>query len=312
MLYQLSYTPALAAGAPLNEATRDRQSSLPRRPPTCSVQRTMHAPQRPPIPVETLLLAYRSGIFPMADRRDDAEVFWVEPRERAILPLEGLHVSKSLRKVIRADRFTVTLDRDFEQVICACADPRPDHPETWISERIIASYLALHRAGHAHSLECWEDGPDGAPVLVGGLYGVSFDKVFCGESMFSRNDNASKVALAWLVALLRQAGFSLLDCQFMTEHLRSMGARELPQREYRRLVDAAHGPPRSSLAAAWRHFAQAKAYSAGEAAGAGAAAGLADAAGAGVPEGAPEGLGAGLAESASPGQRIAQFLTQTS
>jgi leucyl/phenylalanyl-tRNA--protein transferase len=274
----------------------------------------MHAPQRPPIPVETLLLAYRSGIFPMADRRDDAEVFWVEPRERAILPLDGLHISKSLRKVLRADRFTVTVDRDFEQVIRACADPRPDHPETWISERIVASYIALHRAGHAHSVECWEERPDGAPLLVGGLYGVSFDKVFCGESMFSRRDNASKVALAWLVALLRHAGFVLLDCQFMTEHLRSMGARELPQREYRRLVDAAHGPARSSLGAAWRAFAKASGYAAGEAAGAGAgaAAGLAEAAGAGVPEGAPEGLAAGLAESASPGQRIAQFLTQTS
>jgi leucyl/phenylalanyl-tRNA--protein transferase len=143
---------------------------------------------------------------------------------------------------------------------------------------------------------------------------VSFDRVFCGESMFSRRPNASKVALAWLVALLRQAGFALLDCQFMTEHLRSMGARELPQRDYRRMVDAAHGPARSSLAAAWRHFAEKKTYPAGEGsgAGAGAAAGLADAAGVGVPDGAPEGLGAGLAESASPGQRIAQFLTQTS
>lgn len=310
MLYQLSYTPALAEGRHLTKRCTigNPLCHHPRAPVCCTA--TMHAPQRPPIPVETLLLAYRSGIFPMADRRDDAEVFWVEPRERAILPLDGLHVSKSLRKVLRADRFTVTLDRDFEQVIRACAEPRPDHPETWISERIIASYLALHRAGHAHSLECWEAGPDGAPVLVGGLYGVSFDRVFCGESMFSRRDNASKVALAWLVALLRHAGFSLLDCQFMTEHLRSMGARELPQREYRRLVDAAHGFTRSSLGAAWRAFAQGTDYLAGEAAGAGAGAatGVAEAAGAGV----PEGLGAGLAESASPGQRIAQFLTQTS
>ncbi len=156
----------------------------------------MHAPSRPPVPVETLLLAYRSGIFPMADRRDDPEVFWVEPRERAIIPLEGLHLSKSLRKVLRADRFTVTVDQAFEAVIRACAEPRPEHPETWISERIVQSYLNLHRAGHAHSVECWLPGEEGgAPELAGGLYGVSFDRVFCGESMFSRVPDASKVAL---------------------------------------------------------------------------------------------------------------------
>lgn len=271
----------------------------------------MHAPLHPPIPVETLLLAYRSGIFPMADRREDTEVFWVEPRERAILPLDGLHVSKSLRKVLRADRFTVTLDRAFEQVIRACAEPREDHPETWISERIVQSYIALHRAGHAHSIECWEELPGGEQALVGGLYGVSFDRVFCGESMFSRAPNASKVALAWLVALLRRAGFVLLDCQFMTDHLRSMGAVELPQRDYRRLVDQAHGRPLTSLGTAWRAFSEGAGYAsgaAGVAAGAGAADGVAEGAGDGV----PEGLGAGRADAASPGQRIAQFLTQTS
>ncbi len=170
----------------------------------------MHSPIRPPIPVETLLLAYRSGIFPMADKREDNEVFWVEPRDRAIIPLDGLHLSKSLRKVLRADRFTVTVDRAFEQVIRACAQPRADHPETWISERIVQSYIGLHRAGHAHSVECWVTGEDGWPHLVGGLYGVSFDRVFCGESMFSRVPDASKVALAWLVAMLRQAGFARL------------------------------------------------------------------------------------------------------
>jgi len=169
----------------------------------------MHAPVRPPIPVETLLLAYRSGIFPMADQREDTEVFWVEPRERAIIPLDGLHISKSLRKVLRADRFTVTVDRAFEHVIRACAEPREDHPETWISERIVQSYIGLQRAGHAHSVECWRTGADGERALVGGLYGVSFDRVFCGESMFSRVPDASKVALAWLVALVLLAGFSL-------------------------------------------------------------------------------------------------------
>jgi leucyl/phenylalanyl-tRNA--protein transferase len=270
----------------------------------------MHAPIHPPIPVETLLLAYRSGIFPMADKREDADIFWVEPRERAILPLDGLRVSKSLRKVLRADRFTVTVDRAFEDVIRACAEPRPDHPETWISERIVQSYLGLHRAGHAHSVECWLTGEDGERVLAGGLYGVSFDRVFCGESMFSRAPNASKVALAWLVALLRQAGFTLLDCQFMTEHLRSMGAVEIPQREYRRLVDCAHGHPRTSIGTAWRAFAERGDYASGLAGAAVAAGGGAGVAETGA-EGAGEGL-AGAAESASPGQRIAQFLTQTS
>ena len=250
----------------------------------------MHAPVRPPIPVETLLLAYRSGIFPMADRREDSEVFWVEPRERAILPLDGLHVSKSLRKVLRADRFTVTLDRAFEQVIRACAEPREDHPETWISERIVQSYLGLHRAGHAHSVECWQTDGDGNPALVGGLYGVSFDRVLCGESMFSRVPNASKVALSWLVAILREAGFVLLDCQFMTEHLRSMGAIEISQRDYRRRVDLAHGRPLTSLGTAWRHFSEGAGYGVGAASGDGAAAGAAS----------------------SPGQRIVQSLTQTS
>lgn len=281
------------------------------------LRRAMHAPTRPPIPVETLLLAYRSGIFPMADRRDDPEVFWVEPRERAIIPLEGLHLSKSLRKVIRADRFAVTVDRGFEQVIRACAEPRPDHPETWISERIIQSYLGLHRAGHAHSVECWQVGREGWPELVGGLYGVSFERVFCGESMFSRVPDASKVALAWLVALMRRAGMVLLDCQFMTEHLRSMGARELAQARYRRLVENAAGEPRMGLGEAWRQFASGAAYAAG--AGAGAAA-VAAGDGVGEAEGAAEGFAAppsrgpsfGEAGPSSPGKRIVQALTQTS
>lgn len=273
----------------------------------------MHSPHRPPIPVETLLLAYRSGIFPMADRRDDTEVFWVEPRERAIIPLDGLHLSKSLRKVLRADRFTVTVDRAFEQVIRACSDPREDHPETWISERIIQSYIALHRAGHAHSVECWVRGESGAPRLVGGLYGVSFDRVFCGESMFSREPDASKVALAWLVAIMRAAGFALLDCQFMTEHLRSMGATELAQADYRKLVQSAHGQPRTSLGTAWRRFTEGYASGFGVAAGVGVGSGVAG-------SGTAEGLGAGLpasafsadAEPSSPGKRIVQSLTQTS
>lgn len=317
MLYQLSYTPAARQARPLSEPClignaicrngRVRAGFGP----GANVFRAliMHSPHRPPIPVETLLLAYRSGIFPMADRRDDIEVFWVEPRERAIIPLDGLHLSKSLRKVLRADRFMVTVDRAFEHVIRACAEPRDDHPETWISERIVQSYIGLHRAGHAHSVECWAAGADGTLQLVGGLYGVSFDRVFCGESMFSRMPDASKVALAWLAALLRAAGFALLDCQFMTEHLRSMGAVELGQSEYRRLVQRAHGQPRTSLGTAWRRFNGG--YASGVGAGVtGVGTGVGNADGRGV--GAPDGSTVAAAEPSSPGKRIVQSLTQTS
>ncbi len=269
----------------------------------------MHAPPSPPpIPVETLLLAYRSGIFPMADKREDSDIFWVEPRERAILPLDGLHLSKSLRKIIKSDRFHITVNQSFEAVMRACAAPRPGHPETWISERIVQSYIALHRVGHAHSLECWLPGDAGAHELVGGLYGVSFDRVFCGESMFSRADNASKVSLAWLVAILRRAGYTLLDCQFITEHLRSMGAIELPQAEYLKEVRAAAGSPLTSLGTAWRGF-MAASGTVQSVAGSGVGAGAAGVrAGFGAAPG--DGLAAGLAS--SPGKAIVQSLTQTS
>ena len=237
----------------------------------------MHSPLRAPIPVETLLLAYRSGIFPMADTREDTDIFWVEPRDRAIIPLGGLHVSKSLRKVLRADRFEVTLDNAFEKVIRACSAPRPGHPESWISERIVASYIDLHEAGHAHSVECWSMTGDGERQLVGGLYGVAFDRVFCGESMFSLTDNASKIALCWLVAMLREAGYLVLDCQFMTDHLATMGAVEMPQRDYLELIAKARGDAPLSLGAAYRHFARSEG-----------------------------------ADHSSPGKAIAQSLTQTS
>lgn len=225
----------------------------------------MHSPLRSTIPAETLLLAYRSGIFPMADKREDADIFWVEPRERAIIPLTRLHVSKSLRKIVRSDRFIITFDGAFERVIRSCAEPRPGHPETWISERIVQSYVELHEAGHAHSIECWladeagtdDAGKKGPPLLVGGLYGVSFDKVFCGESMFSRHPNASKVSLVWLVALLQRAGYQVLDCQFMTDHLKSMGAIEMPQRMYLEAVARASGSPRIPLSQAYAGFTRA-------------------------------------------------------
>ena len=271
----------------------------------------MHAPVRSPesiegdpIPTELLLLAYRSGIFPMADHRDDPEVYWVEPQERAIIPLDGFQLSRSLAKVLRQDRFRVSCDEAFPEVIAACAAPREEHAESWISRRIEASYLALHRARHAHSIECWLPGEEGAEVLAGGLYGVAFDQVFCGESMFSRADNASKVALAWLVAGLRRAGFLLLDCQFMTDHLASLGATPIPQADYLRRLKAARGAPACPLPQAVGSFvAEGEADGAGEALGLGAglaAAGLSDI---GLSEG-------GVAS--SPGKRIAQSLTQTS
>ena len=202
----------------------------------------MHSSSLPIIPSDTLLLAYRHGIFPMSDGRDDPEVFWVEPRRRAILPLEDFRPSRSLAKVIRQERYRVTCDAAFDRVIAACAEPRPDHPESWISARIMASYRALHAAGHAHSIECWLD-----DQLVGGLYGVGFGGVFCGESMFSRADNASKVALAWLVGLMRRAGASLLDCQFITDHLASLGAVEIDQARYVALLGEAAGSDVSAL-----------------------------------------------------------------
>lgn len=226
----------------------------------------MHAPSSRIIPPDVLLLAYRSGVFPMADSRDDDEVFWVEPRRRAILPLDGFHCSRSLAKVIRQDRFRVTVDADFSAVVDACAQPRPE-PEadsgqsgTWISHTIAASYRNLHRHGHAHSVECWQD-----DRLVGGLYGVAFERVFCGESMFSRADNASKVALAWLVALMRRAGFMLLDCQFMTGHLASLGATEIDRDRYLELLaNACDRPPLCSLPEAHRALCQASGSSPGK------------------------------------------------
>ena len=261
------------------------------------------------IPPDLLLKAYRSGIFPMADSRDDPEIFWIEPKRRAILPLDGFHCSRSLAKALRSERFTVTCNAAFDDVIAACAAPRPDHPDSWISERIAASYRTLHAAGHAHSIECWQDGK-----LVGGLYGVGFDRVFCGESMFSRATNASKIALAWLVAALRHAGVELLDCQFITGHLASLGAIEISQNAYLdRLMQAQdqRGAGWLSLPegfAALLAAAGAAVSPAGDA-GTGGAAGAAGDLGAGVDGVAPEGA---LSPASSPGKFIAQSLTHTS
>lgn len=170
-----------------------------------------------------LLRGYAAGIFPMADSADAPDIFWVEPRHRAILPLDGFHLSRSLAKRIRSDRFTVTCDTAFEATLAGCAN----RDETWINPGIARAIVGLHAAGHAHSIECWHDG-----ALVGGLYGVELGGAFFGESMFSRMTDASKVALAWLVARLRVGGFTLLDCQFMTDHLSSLGAVTVPRDVY--------------------------------------------------------------------------------
>ena len=266
----------------------------------------MHAPVRPPepIPSELLLLAYRSGIFPMADHRDDPEVYWVEPQERAIIPLDGFRMSRSLAKILRQDRFRVSCDEAFAAVIAQCAAPREDHAESWISRRIEASYLALHAEGHAHSIECWLTDAEGDEALAGGLYGVAFDRVFCGESMFSRADNASKVALAWLVAGLRRAGFALLDCQFMTEHLASLGATPISQADYLTRLKADRGFTPLTLPQAVTSF-SVSGVGVGDGAAVGAAVGPGRGIGAAV-------AGASPAPASSPGKRIAQSLTQTS
>lgn len=182
---------------------------------------------------ELLLHAYRSGIFPMAERRDDPEIFWVDPRRRGILPLDGFHVSRSLAKRLGRMDYEVTLNRDFEGVIDGCADRQ----ETWINDEIRALYGALFELEQAHSLEIWQDG-----ALVGGVYGVTVGRAFCGESMFSRITDASKMALAWLVDLLRRTGFILFDTQFLTPHLATLGAREITRADYRlRLAEALEG-----------------------------------------------------------------------
>jgi len=178
----------------------------------------------------TLLRGYAAGIFPMADSRDAGDIFWVEPRSRAIIPLESFHLSRSLARRVRSGNFTVTRDRAFHDVLLACAD----REETWINSVIERATLGLHAVGHAHSIECWHEGQ-----LVGGLYGVKLGRAFFGESMFSRMTDASKVALAWLVARLKVGHFTLLDCQFMTSHLASLGATTVSRERYAGLLGAA-------------------------------------------------------------------------
>ncbi len=180
---------------------------------------------------ETMLKAYRLGLFPMAETRTAQRLYWLDPEERGILPLDAFHVPRTLRRTMRAGRLAVTADRDFAAVIAGCAASGTGREDTWINPDIERLFTALAAAGHAHSVETWRDGE-----LVGGLYGVAIGGAFFGESMFSRADDASKMALVHLVARLRLGGFGLLDTQFVTAHLARFGAVEIPRERYKAML----------------------------------------------------------------------------
>lgn len=188
----------------------------------------------PSLDPNLLLRAYSVGVFPMADSADAPSVYWVEPKERAILPLDGFHLSQSLKKTLLSGKFETTANRCFSEIVALCAESADDRPDTWINQQIARAVSDLHYAGHAHSIETWLEGE-----LVGGLYGISLGNAFFGESMVSRATDASKVALAHLVARLKFGGFQLLDCQFMTEHLQSLGAIEVSRDTYIALLGSA-------------------------------------------------------------------------
>jgi leucyl/phenylalanyl-tRNA---protein transferase len=190
--------------------------------------------RKPRLTPEILLAAYAAGIFPMAETADDPELFWVDPDHRGILPLASFHVPHRLRRVIRQRRFDVACDTEFEAVIRGCAQSTEKRPNTWINDEIVRLYTTLFARGAAHSVECRYQG-----MLVGGLYGVSIGAAFFGESMFSRETDASKVALVHLVARLKAGGYRLLDTQFLTPHLAQFGAVEISRAHYHRLLAAA-------------------------------------------------------------------------
>jgi leucyl/phenylalanyl-tRNA--protein transferase len=183
---------------------------------------------------ELLLRAYACGIFPMSESADDPSLFWVEPEQRGVIPLDGFRVSSRLARTVRSDIFTVTVNTAFKRVMAECAAPKPGREDTWINKRIRELYGELHEMGQAHSVEVWQDG-----TLAGGLYGVSLGRAFFGESMFHHARDASKVALVHLVARLIAGGFVLLDTQYVTDHLLTFGAKEVPRTRYRKLLDAA-------------------------------------------------------------------------
>ncbi len=191
----------------------------------------MHGPALTP---QMLLAAYAQGLFPMGERRDDPMLYWVSPEMRGILPLDRFHVPHRLARTVRSGRFTVSSDRAFGQVMEQCAASRPGREQSWINSEIIRLYGALAASGHAHSVECWRDGK-----LAGGLYGLQLGAAFFGESMFSAERDASKVALVHLVTALKRGGFTLLDTQFLTPHLAGFGTIEIPQEDYLLLLQEA-------------------------------------------------------------------------
>ncbi|MGR9135726.1 leucyl/phenylalanyl-tRNA--protein transferase [Rhizobium leguminosarum] len=192
----------------------------------------------PGITPDILLRAYSIGLFPMAESADDPEIFWVEPELRGVLPLDHFHVSKSLAKAVRKKPFEIRFDHAFDEVIAACAEETSGRPSTWINKTIRSLYSTLFDLGHAHTVEAWE-----GDELVGGLYGVSLGSAFFGESMFSRRTDASKICLVHLVDRLRERGFTLLDTQFTTEHLKTFGAIDVPKADYALMLSAAMESP---------------------------------------------------------------------
>jgi leucyl/phenylalanyl-tRNA---protein transferase len=183
---------------------------------------------------EVLLKAYACGIFPMAESADDPALYWIEPEQRGIIPLDRFHISSRLARTVRSDRFSVTINRDFDGVLEGCAEPQPGRQRTWINARIRLLYRRLHERRHCHSIEVYD-----GDSLVGGLYGVSLGRAFFGESMFHRARDASKVALVHLIARLKSGGYKLLDTQFVTDHLKTFGAVEVPRRQYHKLLEGA-------------------------------------------------------------------------
>lgn len=210
--------------------------AVPRSP---SAMKARSIPVRAPeITPEIMLRAYAAGIFPMAEAAEDPNLFWVEPEQRGVIPLDRFHLPSRLARTIRSDRFEIRIDTAFEAVIEACAEVQDDRPETWISGRIREIFGELFRLGHVHTVECWREGR-----LVGGLYGMSLGAAFFGESMFHRETDASKVALVHLVARLRRGGYRLLDAQFQTAHLAQFGTQEVPRAAYQILLEQALAMP---------------------------------------------------------------------
>lgn len=190
--------------------------------------------EMPELTTEMLLRAYSIGVFPMAEDRNDPELVWVDPRMRGIIPIQRFHVPKRLRRTVRNNPFVITFNKDFTGVIEGCAEETEDRSRTWINDRIVDLYTSLHFKGHGQSIECWRD-----QQLVGGLYGISLKGVFFGESMFSRETDASKIALVHLATRLSVGGFVFIDTQFITKHLSQFGAVEVPRNEYRGMLAAA-------------------------------------------------------------------------